>query len=58
MVTGMIEAHAADAVVLGTGGYVNVFYLSTNAKASNATAIWRAHKRGATFGNPTSSSRS
>jgi succinate dehydrogenase / fumarate reductase, flavoprotein subunit len=52
MVTGKIEAHAADAVVLGTGGYVNVFYLSTNAKASNATAIWRAHKRGAAFGNP------
>ena len=52
LVTGRIEAHAADAVVLGTGGYVNVFYLSTNAKASNATAIWRAHKRGAVFGNP------
>jgi succinate dehydrogenase / fumarate reductase flavoprotein subunit len=51
LVTGKIEAHAADAVVLGTGGYVNVFYLSTNAKASNATAIWRAHKRGATFAN-------
>ena len=52
LVTGKIEAHAADAVVLGTGGYVNVFYLSTNAKASNATAIWRAYKRGAAFGNP------
>jgi succinate dehydrogenase / fumarate reductase flavoprotein subunit len=52
LVTGAIEAHAADAVVLGTGGYVNVFYLSTMAKASNATAIWRAHKRGAAFGNP------
>ncbi|HUP47794.1 MAG TPA: fumarate reductase/succinate dehydrogenase flavoprotein subunit [Thermoanaerobaculia bacterium] len=52
LVTGAIEAHAADAVVLGTGGYVNVFYLSTNAKASNATAIWRAHRRGAAFGNP------
>jgi succinate dehydrogenase / fumarate reductase flavoprotein subunit len=52
LVTGKIEAHAADAVVLGTGGYVNVFYLSTNAKASNTTAIWRAHKRGAVFGNP------
>jgi succinate dehydrogenase / fumarate reductase flavoprotein subunit len=51
LVTGKIEAHAADAVVLGTGGYVNVFYLSTNAKASNATAIWRAHKRGAAFAN-------
>jgi succinate dehydrogenase / fumarate reductase flavoprotein subunit len=52
MISGKIEAHAADAVVLGTGGYVNVFYLSTNAKASNATAIWRAHKRGAAFANP------
>ncbi|MEA2463113.1 MAG: succinate dehydrogenase / fumarate reductase, flavoprotein subunit [Acidobacteriota bacterium] len=51
LITGKIEAHAADAVVLGTGGYVNVFYLSTNAKASNATAIWRAHKRGAAFAN-------
>ena len=52
MVTGGIETHVADAVVLGTGGYGNVFYLSTNAKGSNATAIWRAHKRGAYFGNP------
>ena len=52
MVTGAIECHAADAVVLGTGGYGNVFYLSTNAKGSNATAIWRAHKRGAAFANP------
>jgi succinate dehydrogenase / fumarate reductase flavoprotein subunit len=52
LVTGAIEAHAGDAVVLGTGGYVNVFYLSTNAKASNATAIWRAFKRGAYFANP------
>ena len=52
LITGAIEAHTADAVVLGTGGYVNVFYLSTNAKASNATAIWRAYKRGAAFGNP------
>jgi succinate dehydrogenase / fumarate reductase flavoprotein subunit len=52
MVTGMIETHAGDAVVLGTGGYGNVFYLSTNAKGSNATAIWRAHKRGAYFANP------
>jgi succinate dehydrogenase / fumarate reductase flavoprotein subunit len=50
--TGRIETHAADAVVLGTGGYVNVFYLSTNAKFSNATAIWRAYKRGAAFANP------
>ncbi len=52
MVTGSIETHVADAVVLGTGGYGNVFYLSTNAKGSNATAIWRAYKRGAYFGNP------
>jgi len=50
--TGKIESYAGDAVVLGTGGYVNVFYLSTNAKASNATAIWRAHKRGAYLANP------
>lgn len=52
MVTGKIESHLADAVVLATGGYGNVFYLSTNAKGSNTTAIWRAHKRGAYFGNP------
>jgi len=52
MVTGTIESHVGDAVVLGTGGYGNVFYLSTNAKGSNATAIWRAHKRGAAFANP------
>src|SRR3954466_9589482 len=52
MVTGAIETHLADAVILGTGGYGNVFYLSTNAKGSNATAIWRAYKRGAAFGNP------
>jgi succinate dehydrogenase flavoprotein subunit len=52
MVTGKISSHLGDAVVLGTGGYGNVFYLSTNAKGSNATAIWRAHKRGALFGNP------
>src|SRR5436305_363057 len=50
--TGRIESHMADAVVLGTGGYGNVFYLSTNAKGSNATAIWRAHKHGALFANP------
>ena len=50
--TGAVEAHAADAVVLATGGYGNVFYLSTNAKNCNATAIWRAHKRGAAFANP------
>jgi succinate dehydrogenase / fumarate reductase, flavoprotein subunit len=52
LITGKIETHLADAVVLGTGGYGNVFYLSTNAKGSNCTAIWRAYKRGATFGNP------
>jgi succinate dehydrogenase / fumarate reductase flavoprotein subunit len=52
MVTGAIEPHVADAVILATGGYGNVFYLSTNAKASNATAIWRAYKRGAAFANP------
>src|ERR687889_694618 len=52
MVTGAIDTHLGDAVVLGTGGYGNVFYLSTNAKGSNATAIWRAHKRGAAFANP------
>ena len=51
LVSGAIESHAADAVVLGTGGYANVFYLSTNAKASNVTAIWRAHRRGAYFAN-------
>jgi succinate dehydrogenase / fumarate reductase, flavoprotein subunit len=52
LLTGAIEAYAADAVVLATGGYGNAFYLSTNAKNSNATAIWRAHKRGAAFANP------
>src|SRR6476469_7712037 len=52
MVTGAIETHLADAVILGTGGYGNVFYLSTNAKGSNVTAIWRAYKRGAAFANP------
>src|SRR5581483_6784780 len=52
LVSGRIESHAADAVVLATGGYGNVFYLSTNAKGSNVTAIWRAHKRGALFTNP------
>ncbi len=52
LVTGAIESHFGDAVVLGTGGYGNVFYLSTNAKNSNATAIWRAYKRGALFANP------
>jgi succinate dehydrogenase / fumarate reductase flavoprotein subunit len=52
MVTGKIETHAADAVVLASGGYGNVFYLSTNARGCNATAIWRAHRKGALFGNP------
>ncbi|HEX6288904.1 MAG TPA: fumarate reductase/succinate dehydrogenase flavoprotein subunit [Herpetosiphonaceae bacterium] len=52
MVTGTIETHVGDAVVLATGGYGNVFYLSTNAKGCNTTAIWRAHRKGAFFGNP------
>lgn len=52
MVTGKVETHLADAVVLGTGGYGNVFFLSTNAMGCNATAIWRAHRKGAYFGNP------
>ena len=52
LVTGSIESYSADVVVLATGGYGNVFYLSTNAKNSNATAIWRAYKRGAAFANP------
>ncbi|GGL10664.1 fumarate reductase/succinate dehydrogenase flavoprotein subunit [Planomonospora parontospora] len=52
MVTGEIERHLADAVVLATGGYGNVFFLSTNAKGCNTTAIWRAHRRGAHFANP------
>ena len=52
LLTGEVSSHAAHAVVLATGGYSNVFYLSTNAKNSNATAIWRAHRRGAAFANP------
>jgi succinate dehydrogenase / fumarate reductase flavoprotein subunit len=52
LVTGEITTHLADAVVLASGGYGNVFYLSTNAKGSNASAIWRAHKRGAYLANP------
>jgi succinate dehydrogenase / fumarate reductase flavoprotein subunit len=52
LLTGAITPHIADAVVLATGGYGNVFFLSTNAKLSNCTAIWRAYKRGAAFGNP------
>jgi len=52
LVTGEIESHAGDAVVLASGGYSNVYYLSTNAKGCNVTAIWRAHKHGAGFANP------
>jgi succinate dehydrogenase / fumarate reductase flavoprotein subunit len=52
LVTGEIKSHTAEAVVLATGGYGNVFFLSTNAQGSNATAIWRAYKRGAAFANP------
>jgi len=50
--SGEIKSHSADAVILATGGYGNVFYLSTNAMASNVTASWRAHKKGACFANP------
>ena len=52
LLDGTIEAHLADAVILATGGYGNVFYLSTNAMASNVTASWRAHRKGAYFANP------
>lgn len=52
LVTGELERHSAHAVVLGTGGYGNVFYLSTNAMGSNVTAAWRAHRKGAYFANP------
>jgi succinate dehydrogenase / fumarate reductase flavoprotein subunit len=52
LLTGAIRSHAADAVVLATGGYSNVYFLSTNAKGCNVTATWRAHKRGAFFANP------
>ena len=52
LITGKIESHSAHAVVLATGGYGNVFFLSTNAMGSNATAAWRAHKKGANFANP------
>ncbi len=52
LLDGKIESHAAHAVILATGGYSNVFFLSTNAKMCNVTAIWRAHKRGAFFANP------
>ncbi|KKN50997.1 hypothetical protein LCGC14_0627260, partial [marine sediment metagenome] len=52
LITGKLETHMADCVVLCTGGYSNVFYLSTNAKGCNTSAIWRAHKHGALFANP------
>ncbi|HMT31723.1 MAG TPA: FAD-binding protein, partial [Dermatophilaceae bacterium] len=52
MVTGELETHLADAVVLASGGYGNVFFLSTNAMGCNVTATWRAHRKGAYFGNP------
>jgi succinate dehydrogenase / fumarate reductase, flavoprotein subunit len=52
LITGAVQTHLADAVVLASGGYGNVFYLTTNAKGSNASAIWRAHKRGAYLANP------
>ncbi len=52
LITGKLESHVGDAVILATGGYGNVFYLSTNAKACNVTAAWRAHKKGAYFANP------
>ncbi|MDH3813988.1 MAG: fumarate reductase/succinate dehydrogenase flavoprotein subunit [Acidobacteriota bacterium] len=52
MVSGEVECHVADAVLLCTGGYSNVYFLSTNAKGCNVTAVWRAHKRGAGFANP------
>ncbi|HEY1007662.1 MAG TPA: fumarate reductase/succinate dehydrogenase flavoprotein subunit, partial [Sphingobacteriaceae bacterium] len=52
LITGEIETHAGHAVLICSGGYGNVFYLSTNAMGSNATAAWKAHKKGALFGNP------
>src|SRR5215210_521777 len=52
LVTGQVESHAADAVILASGGYGTVFYLATYAKGANTTAIWRAYKKGAAFGNP------
>ena len=52
LVTGRVQTYLADAVVLASGGYGNIFYLSTNARGSNASAIWRAHKRGAYLANP------
>jgi succinate dehydrogenase / fumarate reductase flavoprotein subunit len=52
LITGAVKSHSAHAVVLATGGYSNVFFLSTNAMATNASAIWRAHRKGAGFANP------
>ena len=52
LVTGNLDVHLGDAVILAKGGYGNVYYLSTNAKESNVTASWRPHKRGALFANP------
>ena len=52
LITGKLSVHIADAVIMASGGYGNVYYLSTNAKGSNATAIWRAYKKGALFANP------
>ena len=52
VITGSIDKHSAHAVVLATGGYSNVFYLSTSAMNSNVTAAWRAHRKGAAFANP------
>lgn len=52
LITGEIESYQGDAVLLATGGYGNIYYLSTNAKSANASAIWRCHKRGAFFANP------
>ena len=52
LVTGEIETHLADVVVLASGGYGNVFFLSTNAMGSNVTATWRAHRKGAYMANP------
>ena len=52
LVSGKIESFAADAVILATGGYGNLYYLATNAKGCNVTAIWRAYKKGALIANP------
>ena len=52
LVTGEIEKYSGHAILIATGGYSNVFFLSTNAMNSNATAIWRIHKKGAAFSNP------